>query len=287
MKIGFNEATDRYCAGHSVMKDLELCEKNGFDVIDIQSECLNRDLEKGACTLEEMGEWFKTHHLKMASYNALCFFNMKQTQQEKDAIIEEFKEIVRRCGILGCNTVVIVPSVDIPVEATIEEIREDSVAVIKNLLKIAKPKGIKLSLEFCGSPSMCINQFKDAYDIVQQVNSPNVGLTLDQFHFHAMSSHWEDFEKADGKKIFIWHLDGSEHMPCGAPYYTDEKRLWPGDKNDCIDHKRYADTLKKIGFEGDCCILELFRPEYYELSVEENIKKSAEVTKAHVAKYCK
>ena len=38
MKLGFNEANDRFCANHSVMMDLELCEKYGFDCIDIQSE---------------------------------------------------------------------------------------------------------------------------------------------------------------------------------------------------------------------------------------------------------
>ena len=47
MKLGFNEANDRFCPNHSVMMDLELCEKYGFDCIDIQSECLNRDLEAG------------------------------------------------------------------------------------------------------------------------------------------------------------------------------------------------------------------------------------------------
>ena len=48
MRLGFNEANDRFCQGHTVMQDLELCEKYGFDCIDIQSECLNRDLEKAS-----------------------------------------------------------------------------------------------------------------------------------------------------------------------------------------------------------------------------------------------
>ena len=52
MKLGFNEANDRFCANHSVMMDLELCEKYGFDCIDIQSECLNRDLEAGRCAAQ-------------------------------------------------------------------------------------------------------------------------------------------------------------------------------------------------------------------------------------------
>ena len=30
MKIGFNEANDRFCKGHTVMMDLELCEKYGL-----------------------------------------------------------------------------------------------------------------------------------------------------------------------------------------------------------------------------------------------------------------
>ncbi|MCI9299836.1 MAG: sugar phosphate isomerase/epimerase, partial [Oscillibacter sp.] len=79
--------------------------------------------------------------------------------------------------------------------------------------------------------------------------------------------------------------NGTENMPCGASYNTDEKRLWPGESGDCLDHKRFADTLKKIGFEGDVCTIEVFRPDYYKLSSEENIKKAAEVTRAHVEKY--
>ena len=286
MKIGFNEGCNRFCKDHSVLKDLELCEKYGFDYIDVQSECLNRDLEAGKYTIEELGEWFKTHKLKMLSYNALIFFNMKQTQAEKDAVMAELDEIIRRCNILGCKMIVVVPSMDLPVHATVGEIKDDAVAVLKEMVKKVEPHGIKLSLEFCGAPTMSINRFEYAYDIVKTVDSPYVGITLDQYHFHAMASQWETLEKADGKYIFVWHLNGMEDMPCGAAYNNDEKRLWPGEPGDCLDHKRYADTLKKIGFTGDVCTMEVFRPAYYELSQEENVKKAAEVTRAHVAKYC-
>ncbi len=194
MKLGFNEANDRFCANHSVMMDLELCEKYGFDCIDIQSECLNRDLEAGKITLEEMGAWFQSHHLKMLSYNALCFFNMKQTQEEKDAVMAELDEIIRRCNILGCKMIVVVPSKDMKergLTPTRKEIREDAVAVLKEMVKKCEPHGIRLSLEFCGEPSMTINRFEDAYAIVEEVNSPYVGVTLDQYHFYAMGSGWD------------------------------------------------------------------------------------------------
>lgn len=285
MKIGFNEGCNRFCENHSVLEDLALCEKYGFDYIDVQSECLDRELAAGKYTLEQLGDFFKSHKIKMLSYNALIFFNMKQTQAEKDAVMAQLDEIIRRCEILGCKMIVVVPSMDLPVKATVDEIKADAVAVLKEMVKKVEPHGIKLSLEFCGAPTMSINRFEYAYDIVKAVDSPLVGVTLDQFHFNAMASGWDALEKADGKKIFVWHLNGTENMPCGAAYNTDEVRLWPGEKGDCLDHKRFADTLKKIGFEGDVCTIEVFRPDYYKLSSEENIKKAAEVTRAHVAKY--
>ncbi|MBS5150136.1 MAG: sugar phosphate isomerase/epimerase [Butyricicoccus pullicaecorum] len=286
MKIGFNEGCNRFCANHSVLEDLKLCEKYGFDYIDVQSECLDRELAAGLYTLEDLGTFFKTSHLKMLSYNALIFFNMKQTQAEKDAVMAQLDEIIRRCQILDCGMIVVVPSMDLTIPATLDEIKADAVAVLKEMVKKVEPYGIKLSIEFCGAPTMSINRFEDAYAIVSEVNHPLVGVTLDQYHFHAMASSWQALEEADGKKIFVWHLNGMENMPCGAAYNNDEKRLWPDEQGDCLDHKRYADTLKKIGFEGDVCTIEVFRPDYYKLSNEENIAKAAEVTKVHVAKYC-
>lgn len=290
MRIGFNEANDRFCEGHTVMRDLEYCEKYGFDFIDIQSECLNRDLSSGKVTLEELAAWFKCHHLKMLSYNALCFFNMKPTQAEKDQVIAELDEIVRRCRILGCDLIVVVPSKDMEqrgLTPSRAEIRADAVAVIREMLKHTEPYGIKLSIEFCGEPSMTINRFDDAYAIVQEVNHPLVGLTLDEYHFNAMSSQWDSLEKADGGKVFVWHVNGSEDLPCGASYNNDEKRLWMDAEGDCLAHARFAKALKETGFTGDCCTIEIFRPEYYEMTQEDNIRKSAEVMRQFTNKYWK
>ena len=44
--------------------------------------------------------------------------------------------------------------------------------------------------------------------------------------------------------------------------------------------------LKATDFDGDVCTIEVFRPDYYKLSNEENIKRAAEVTRAHVEAYC-
>ena len=181
--------------------------------------------------------------------------------------------------------IVLVPKWDLEYPATRPEIHDDAVAIIKEMIPKVEPYGIKLSIEFCASPSMTINRFDDAYSIISEVNHPLVGLTVDQYHFHSMASSWDELEKADGSKIFVWHLNGTEDMPLGASYNTDAVRTWPGDAKDCLDQKRFADTFKKIGYAGDNCIIEIFRPEYWEMSQEDNVKKSFEITRDHVNKY--
>ena len=196
MKIGFNEGCNRFCENHSVLEDLELCEKYGVDYIDIQSECLDREIAAGLYTIDDLAAWFAdpAHHLKMLSYNALVFFNMKQTQEEKDAVMAELDKIIGICNKLQCKMIVVVPSMDIPVQATIEEIRADAVTVLRKMVQKCDPYGIKLSIEFIGQPTMTINRFEDALAIVEEVGSPNVGITLDQYHFHGMASSFESLE---------------------------------------------------------------------------------------------
>ena len=168
---------------------------------------------------------------------------------------------------------------------TRKEIREDAVAVLKEMVKKCEPHGIRLSLEFCGEPSMTINRFEDAYAIVEEVNSPLVGVTLDQYHFYAMGSGWDTLEKADGKEDF--RMAPERHRGYALRRLLQQRREAPvaGCRGRLPASARYADTLKKIGFDGDCCTIEIFRPAYYEMSQEENVKKSAEVTRDTLKKY--
>ena len=133
MKIGFNEGCNRFCENHSVLEDLALCEKYGFDYIDVQSECLDRELAAGKYTLEQLGDFFRSHKLKMLSYNALIFFNMKQTQAEKDAVMAQLDEIIRRCLILDCKMIVVVPSMDLPADAVCRNDDELTLCLVKEL----------------------------------------------------------------------------------------------------------------------------------------------------------
>ena len=276
MKLGFNEATALECKGQSLMADLEACEKYGFDYIEIRFDCVKDYLKEH--TLEELADWFKSHKLKPYAYNTLIFFNQRDAAGVKE-IDDEVDFIIKVGNAIGMKTLITVPSFDVG-PLSIEEIQEEAVQRLRYLADKVAPHGMRVSLEFCGCPNCSINQFGTAYDVVEAVDRDNVGITLDTFHFHAMSSKWEDLERADGKKIFAYHLNDSENLPIGS--MLDDKRLWPGDG--CLDHDRTCKTLKKIGFDGVCTV-ELFRPEYYQLSHDENVRTAKEKAVALISKY--
>ena len=46
MKIGFNEATALRCEGQSLMADLEMCEKYGFDYFGIRYDCIAKYIQE-------------------------------------------------------------------------------------------------------------------------------------------------------------------------------------------------------------------------------------------------
>ena len=275
MKLCFNEATT--LENSTLKRDLELCEKHGYDYIEI------RNLDKfpeylKENSLDDLANYFENHHIKPLAFNALVFFNNRD-KEGLDAIIDEFKGMLETGKKLGVKYVVAVPLVT---EQKIlkEEIKRSCVEVLIELSDLAEPYGMKIAVEFIGHPQCTVNTFGQAYDIVETVNRENVGLVLDCFHFHAMGSKLEDLQKADGSKIFILHMDDTEDFPIG--FLTDEDRVWPG--LGAIDLDRILSVLKEIGY-SDVASVELFRPEYYQLDAEEAIKTAKESTIKVVSKY--
>jgi 2-keto-myo-inositol isomerase len=276
MKLCFNQATTMVKS--SLELDLQFCEKHGYDLIEIRTMDKLKDYLKNY-SIEDLANYFKTHKIKPYAFNALVFFNNRDEAGYKE-IKEELQYMCEVGQKIGCPNIVVVPLVGTD-KFTYAQIKESSVKVLHELADIAEKYGIRLAIEFVGHPQCTINTFGQAYDIVQAVNRNNVGLVLDCFHFHAMGSRMEDLKKADGSKIFILHIDDTEDFPIGI--LTDVDRVWPGEG--AIDLKGILTTLKEIGYKEDMVSVELFRPEYYELEVEEAIKIAKEKTLAVVGKY--
>lgn len=275
MKLCFNQATT--LENSNLATDLALCEKHGYDYIEIRTmDKLPEYLETNS--LDDLAEFFQSNHIKPLAFNALVFFNNRD-EEGYNAIIAEFKDMLEKAKILGVQYIVAVPLVT-EEKFLKEDIKKSSVDVLTELSDLAAPYGIKIAVEFVGHPQCTVNTFGQAYEIVEAVNRENVGLVFDCFHFHAMGSKLEDLQKADGKKIFILHVDDTEDFPIG--FLTDDDRVWPG--QGAIDLDALLSTLKEISYDGAASV-ELFRPEYYQLEAEETIRTAKETTVNVVSKH--
>jgi 2-keto-myo-inositol isomerase len=257
-------------------KDLELCERHGYELIEIRLDKL-RDYLK-THNIEELVEFFEKSRIKPYAFNALEFI----TFRDEEGYRKIKEDLIFLCQVgekINCKKIVVVPTFDIG-QYTKSQIKDESVRSLNELADIASKYGVKLAYEFVGYPSCSVNTFGQTYEIVEAVDRDDVGLVLDCFHFHAMNSRIEDLEKADSKKIFILHIDDSEDLPVGA--LRDNNRLWPGEG--AIDLHSILATLKAIGYD-EMVSVELFRPEYWEWDVEQTIKGGKEKTEEVVGRY--
>ncbi|MBC1891845.1 2-keto-myo-inositol isomerase [Listeria booriae] len=275
MKLCFNEATT--LENSNLEKDLTICEQNGYDYIEIRTMDKLPEYLK-THTLDDLATYFQNHHIKPLALNALVFFNNRD-EAGHAAIIQEFQEMMHICDKIGAKYVVAVPLVTTE-KILKKDIKQSCIEVLQELSNIAESHGVKIALEFVGHPECTVNTFEDAYDIVQAVNRDNVGLVFDSFHFHAMGSKIENLKNADGSKIFIFHIDDTEDFQIGL--LTDDDRVWPG--HGAIDLEAHITTLKQIGY-SDVVSVELFRPEYYQLTPEETIEKAKTTTLEVISKY--
>ncbi len=277
MKLSMNEATALNCQAMSLEQDILLAEKYGYDMIEPRTMDRMRDY-LAEHSIEELAEFFKAHNIAPLAFNTLCFFN-NRSPEGWQGILDELKQMCEWGQKIGCKTVITVPTVSLN-KVTRSEIHKSAIACLKEMGKLAADYDMRVSVEFIGHPAASINTFGEAYEIIQAVDMPNVGITLDCFHFHGMDSKIEDLAKADGKKIFIVHLNDTEDFPIGA--LLDEDRLWSG--TGCINLDEIFQTLKKIGWAQDVVSVELFRPEYYRMNPNDVYRLGKEHAEAVIKK---
>lgn len=274
MKICFNQATTMKYS--TLQKDLEFCEKHGYDFIEIRLDKLKDYLKDN--TVEDLANFFKNSKLKPYAFNALEFITFRDEAGYRQ-IKDDLQFLCKVGEKINCKKIVVVPTFDIG-HYTKTQIKEESIRALNDLADTAEKYGVKLAYEFVGYPNCSVNTFSQTYDIVKAVNRESIGMVLDCFHFHAMNSKIEDLKQADPSKIFIFHIDDTEDLPVGA--LRDDSRLWPGEG--AIDLDSILIALKEIGY-SEMVSVELFRPEYWEWDIEEAIKVGKEKTIEVVSKY--
>ena len=273
MKLGFNEAT---CMKSSTVEvDLAQCEQNGYDYIELRLEMLQDYLTRHG--LDELKEYFDTHHIKPYALNSIENINFR-TPEDWAQLVEDFTFACEVSEVIGNPYIVVVPTIDQELATTKleSEILEESVRNLKELAEIASAYGVKLAFEAIGDRYSICNSLRLAHEIINEVNREDVGLSIDciNLYMHDKCSDVGYISKIPGEKIVLFHICDCEDLPLGVLNHSN--RLMPGDG--CIPIQEIIDALHGVGFD-EIASVELFREEYWNMPPAEVIEMAADKTR--------
>lgn len=286
MYISYNEACSLGCS--TLEQDLILCEKAGFDYIEIRFDLLMEYLRTHS--VEQLAVFFDSHHIKPHAFNALYlypeFLRKDDDPKKRTFLLGQFLyacEIGQRIG--NHHMIVVPPFLDeenyVPFPGSEEENNSNCVRMMKELGEMAKPYGMNLCFELVGFPRSSVRTIENARTIVEAVNLDNVGYVFDAYNIYLYSGRndYELMKSVEKKKIFAVHLNSADDVP--ERERKQEKRCFVD--HGVVDTDLFLRILKQTGYEGMCSI-ETFRPEHWAKTPEWVVENAYATTYAAMRK---
>ena len=251
MELGLNGATTLTA---DLATDIAVAGKAGFDFIEIWAAKLIGYLERGG--LPALRRDLRRAGVTPATLNSVERITFNDPSGHI-RMLEDFTRLCRVAEAIDCETVLVVPSPR-PRGVSAAAIERESVRVLRELSRLAKPHGVRLAYEFLGFADCTVNTLAQCAAIVEKVARPNVGLVLDTFHFFAGGSTLASIRTLDPRRIFMVHLNDVERVPRRRMH--DALRLYPG--RGIIPLRAILRALKAVGYDGKASV-EIFRPQYW------------------------
>lgn len=262
MKLGFNGATTMKA---SLLEDAWISKEAGFEYFELRDNKLE-DLLKTK-SLEEIKSFFRSLSIQPIAMNSL----ERATLQDEEGlrkVLERAETLCKYSAALDCPILIVVPSflesADTSVQALRQKVKEDAISVLRKLERLAQPYEVKIAFEFLGFVNSSVNTLSFCNEIVSDLDSPNVGLTIDTFHFFLSGEPLSVLESVDPAKIFLIHVADIENIP--RAQLSDANRTIPGEG--VAPLKAFVRKLQEIGYQGVFSI-ELFNPKYWERDPKE------------------
>ena len=109
MLISYNEACAKDCS--TLEQDLDLCERSGFDCIELRLDMLRDYLTRRS--VDELAGFFQTSRLRPHAFNALYlypeFLGPEDDPERQAALLEEFNLSCRVGRAIGSEYLIVVP----------------------------------------------------------------------------------------------------------------------------------------------------------------------------------
>jgi sugar phosphate isomerase/epimerase len=173
------------------------------------------------------------------------------------------KSMLQMCSALGSPVLLVCSS-------TSRHASDDPAKIassLRQLAMLALPLNIKIAFEAL-SWGRHINQFPQAWEVIERANCPNLGIGLDSFHVFATKTPLDALDSIDPAKIYLVQL--SDFMWNEVPTFEDRMttartfRVFPGEGVHSAQLADFALRLDKLGYRGDYSF-EVFNDDYQQI----------------------
>jgi len=186
------------------------------------------------------------------------------------------KAMISMAAALGAQVLLACSSTSTHASSDKETLARD----LRKLAMLALPSGIKVAYEAL-SWGRTINEFTQAWEVVDMADCPNLGLGIDSFHIFASRTSIDNLDMIDPWKIFLVQL--SDFMWQEARSFEERMatartfRVFPGEGVHSEQLAELVVQLDKLGYRGDYSF-EVFNDDYQQLplpTVAERARRSA------------
>lgn len=227
----------------------ELAARVGYPGCDVM---LGPAMKAGADATRQL---FERLHLRPAIVDFPADF--RKDDAEFRASLGKLEQASAFAAAIGCPRMMtyIMSSSDTPKD----ELRRAYKERFTESARVLAKSGVRLGLEFLG-PLHLRKQFK--YEFIWRMEEmlefakecgPNVGLTLDTWHWHHAGATTQDIIAAGRERIVHVHFNDAPNLP--AEQIRDNERLLPGEG--VINLTGFLQALQTIGYR-DALSVEVF-----------------------------
>ncbi|MEJ7137593.1 sugar phosphate isomerase/epimerase family protein [Amphibiibacter pelophylacis] len=176
------------------------------------------------------------------------------------------QSMLQMCAALGSRVLLACSSTSRHASSDPDKLARD----LHKLAMMALPLGIRVAYEAL-SWGRHVNEFTQAWDLVERANAPNLGIGIDSFHIFASETPLDALEQIDPDKIFLVQL--SDFMWQDTPTFEDRMqtartfRVFPGEGVHSEALAQLVLKLDAIGYAGDYSY-EVFNDDYQQLPLD-------------------
>lgn len=204
----------------------------GFAGIGIDHRGTLRHFTEQRGTLRDVAELLAEHGLRCFAIQDLT---VTDDERETLGLAERAAEAAQALGAEWLHCCFTAP------------IREDTLALYRRALELARPAGARFSLEFL--PWCEMNDVQTTREVIRRTGAADVKLLVDTWHFENGPTSWEDLESLAPSELAYLQFDDHPALASDDLFNeTIQRRALPGDGE--FELERFARLFDAKGYTG-------------------------------------